>query len=172
MEKGYVHVLTGDGKGKTTSAIGISMRAVGSGLKVFFSQFVKKGEYSEIKAFKRFPDQIKLEQFGLGRFTDLNPAPDDINAAKTGLERVKEVINKNEYDVVILDEANVAVKLGLISVQALVSLIINKPHKLEMVITGRYASPRIIEIADIVTEMKAIKHYFKKGVAARVGIEK
>ena len=172
MEKGYVHVLTGDGKGKTTSAIGISMRAVGSGLKVFFSQFVKKGEYSEIKAFKRFPDQIKFEQFGLGRFTDRNPAPDDINAAKTGLERVKEVINKNEYDVVILDEANVAVKLGLISVQALVSVIINKPHKLEMVITGRYASPRIIEIADIVTEMKAKKHYFKKGIAARVGIEK
>jgi len=172
MEKGYVHVLTGDGKGKTTSAIGIAVRAAGSGLKVFFSQFVKKGEYSEIKAFKRFPDQIKFEQFGLGRFTDRNPAPDDINAAKTGLERVKEVINKNEYDVVILDEANVAVKLGLISVQALVSLIINKPHKLEMVITGRYASPRIIEIADIVTEMKAKKHYFKKGVAARVGIEK
>lgn len=172
MEKGCVHVLTGDGKGKTTSAIGISVRAAGSGLKVFFSQFVKKGEYSEIKAFKRFPDQIKFEQFGLGRFTDRNPAPDDINAAKTGLERVKEVINKNEYDVVILDEANVAVKLGLISVQALVSLIINKPHKLEMVITGRYASPRIIEIADIVTEMKAKKHYFKKGVAARVGIEK
>lgn len=172
MEKGYVHVLTGDGKGKTTSAIGISVRAAGSGLNVFFSQFIKKGEYSEIKAFKRFQDQIKFEQFGLGRFTDFNPAPDDINAAKTGLERVKEVINKDEYDVMILDEANVAVKLGLISVQALVSLIINKPHKLEMVITGRYASPRIIEIADIVTEMKAIKHYFKKGVAARVGIEK
>jgi cob(I)alamin adenosyltransferase len=172
MEKGYVHVLTGNGKGKTTSAIGISVKAAGSGLKVFFSQFVKKGEYSEIKAFKRFPDQIKLEQFGLGRFTDSNPALDDINAANTGLERVKEVINKNEYDLVILDEANVAVKLGLMSVQKLVSLIINKPHKLNMVITGRYASPRIIELADIVTEMKVIKHYFKKGVAARVGIEK
>jgi len=172
MGKGYVHVLTGDGKGKTTSAIGITIRAVGSGLKVFFSQFLKKGKYSEIKAFKRFPDQIKFEQFGLGRFTDDNPTTDDINAAKTGLERVKEVINKDEYDVVILDEANVAVKLGLIRVQELVSLIINKPYKLEMVITGRYASPRIIEIADTVTEMKAKKHYFKKGVAARVGIEK
>ncbi|NNK85842.1 MAG: cob(I)yrinic acid a,c-diamide adenosyltransferase, partial [Desulfobacterales bacterium] len=78
MEKGYVHVLTGDGKGKTTSAIGISIRAAGSGLKVFFSQFLKKGEFSEIKAFKRFPDQIKLEQFGLGRFTELNPTADDI----------------------------------------------------------------------------------------------
>ncbi len=133
---------------------------------------MKKGKYSEIKAFQRFPDQIKLEQFGLGRFTDLNPTIDDINAAKTGLERVKEVINKDEYDVMILDEANVAVKLGLIRVQELVSLIINKPHKLEMVITGRYVFFCVIEIADIVTEMKAIKHYFKKGIAARVGIEK
>ena len=172
MGKGYVHVLTGDGKGKTTSAIGISIRAAGSGLKVFFSQFLKKGKYSEIKAFKRFPDQIKFEQFGLGRFTDDNPTANDINAAKKGLERVKGVINENEYDVVILDEANVAVKLGLIPVQKLVSLIINKPHELEIVITGRHASPRVIEVADIVTEMKAKKHYFKRGIAARVGIEK
>jgi len=172
MEKGYVHVLTGDGKGKTTSAIGMTIRAAGSGLKVFFCQFVKKGKYSEIIAFKRFPDQIKLEQFGLGRFTDHNPTIDDIQAAKKGLERVKEIIRENEYDLVILDEANVAVKLGLITVQELVSLIINKPDKMDMVITGRYASPRVIEVADNVTEMKAKKHYFKKGVKARIGIEK
>ncbi len=172
MARAFVHVLTGDGKGKTTAALGLSLRAAGSGLKIFFGQFVKKGQFSEIRALKRFADRITVEQFGLGNFTNGTPSPEDIQAAQRGLERIEAVLAGGEYDMVVLDEANVAVKLGLISVQALLGVLVNKPDAVELVITGRYASPRIIEAADIVTEMKAVKHYYQKGVAARVGIEK
>ncbi|MFZ0612966.1 MAG: cob(I)yrinic acid a,c-diamide adenosyltransferase [Desulfobacterales bacterium] len=172
MNKGYVHVFTGNGRGKTTAAIGLSIRAAGAGMKIFFGQFVKKGEYSEIKALKRFDDLITVEQFGLGRFTHERPKLEDIQAARDGIERVTAVIASGRYDLVILDEANVAVKLGLFPVQELLGLIINKPPELELVITGRYASPRIIEMADMVTECQARKHYYDLGTKARVGIEK
>jgi cob(I)alamin adenosyltransferase len=169
---GYVQVYTGDGKGKTTAAIGLTFRAAGAGLKVYIAQFLKMGDYSEIKAFRRFSDLITIEQFGLGRFTNGKPEQEDIDAAQKGLERVKVVMQSNTYDIMILEEANVAVKFGLISVQDLIHLIECKPSNMELVITGRGASPKIIERADLVTEMKAIKHYFKKGVTARIGIEK
>lgn len=171
MEKGYVHVLTGNGKGKTTAAIGLAVRAAGAGFKVFFGQFVKRGEYSEIIALKRFSDLITVEQFGLGRFTGKKPSNEDIQAARNGLERVKQVIASGAYDMVILDEANVAVKLGLLPLQALVDLIRGKPEQIELVITGRYASPRVIELADMVTELKIKKHYYNTGTKARIGIE-
>ena len=171
-KKGYTQVYTGNGKGKTTAAIGLSIRAAGAGLKVFIAQFIKRGDYSEIKALKRFSDLITVEQFGLGRFTNGKPAPEDIKAAKKGLERVKLVLVSDEYDIIIMEEANVAVKFGLFGVQDLLKIIINKPYDKELVITGRGASPRIIENADLVTEMKPIKHYYKIGVRARVGIEK
>ena len=170
--KGYTQVYTGNGKGKTTAAIGLAIRAAGAGLKVFIAQFIKMGDYSEIKALKRFSDLITVEQFGLGRFANRIPAPEDIKAAQRGLEKVKSVMANDEYDIVIMEEANVAVKLGLIAVQDLLKIIINKPQDKELVITGRSASPRIIETADLVTEMKPVKHYFQKGVPARVGIEK
>ncbi len=170
--KGYTQVYTGNGKGKTTAAIGLSIRAAGAGLKVYIAQFIKMGDYSEIKALRRYSDLITVEQFGLGRFTNRKPAPEDIRAAQKGLERVKSVLVSDDYDIVIMEEANVAVKLGLIAVQDLLKLIINKPHDKELVITGRGASPRIIENADLVTEMRPIKHYYQKGVPARVGIEK
>jgi len=172
MNKGYVHVLTGNGKGKTTAAIGLSIRAAGAGMKIFFGQFIKKGEYSEIKALKRFDDLITVEQFGLGRFAHKKPKLEDIKAARRGIERVKEVIASGRYDMVVLDEANVAVKYGLFPVQELLRLIISKPLELELVITGRYASTRIIEMADMVTELQAKKHYYDLGTPARVGIEK
>jgi cob(I)alamin adenosyltransferase len=167
-----VQVYTGDGKGKTTAAIGLTFRAAGAGLKVYIAQFLKMGDYSEIKALKRFSDLITIEQFGLGHFTNGNPEQEDIDAAQAGLERVKRVMQSNTHDIMILEEANVAVKYGLISVQDLIHLIESKPTNMELVITGRGASPKIIERADLVTEMKAIKHYYKKGVKARVGIEK
>jgi len=170
--KGYTQVYTGNGKGKTTAAIGLAIRAAGAGLKVFIAQFIKMGDYSEIKALKRFSDLITVEQYGLGRFANRIPAPEDIKAAQRGLEKVKSVMADDEYDIIIMEEANVAVKLGLFAVQDLLKIIINKPHDKELVITGRGASPRIIENADLVTEMKPIKHYFQKGVPARVGIEK
>ncbi|MEW5908448.1 MAG: cob(I)yrinic acid a,c-diamide adenosyltransferase [Thermodesulfobacteriota bacterium] len=170
--RGYVQVYTGNGKGKTTAAIGLAIRAAGAGLKVFIAQFIKMGEYSEIKALKRFSDLITLEQFGLGRFVEGHPSTEDIDAAHKGLQRVKEVMAGGEYKVIIMEEANVAVKFGLITDKDLLGIIISKPQDVELVITGRYASVRIIEIADLVTEMKSIKHYFEEGVEARIGIEK
>ena len=170
--KGYTQVYTGNGKGKTTAAIGLSIRAAGAGLKVYIAQFIKMGDYSEIKALRRYSDFITVEQFGLGRFTNRKPAPEDIQAAQKGLKKVKSVLVSDDYDIVIMEEANVAVKLGLMAVQDLLKIIINKPYDKELVITGRGASPRIIENADLVTEMRPIKHYYQKGVPARVGIEK
>ena len=170
--RGYIQVYTGNGKGKTTAAIGLAIRAAGAGLKVFIAQFIKMGDYSEIKALRRFSDLITVEQFGLGRFTDGKPLPEDIAAAQKGLKQVKSIMASEEYKVIILEEANVATKFGLIGVQELLSLIVNKPYDLELIITGRYASPLIIDTADLVTEMKPVKHYFEKGVPARVGIEK
>ena len=170
--RGYIQVYTGNGKGKTTAAIGLAIRAAGAGLKVFIAQFIKMGDYSEIKGLKRFSDLITVEQFGLGCFTDGKPLPEDIAAAQKGLKRIKSIMATEEYKVIILEEANVAAKYGLIRVQDLLGLIINKPYDVELVITGRYASARVIENADLVTEMVPIKHYFEKGVPARVGIEK
>ena len=171
-KRGYTQVYTGNGKGKTTAAIGLAIRAAGAGLKVFIAQFIKMGDYSEIKALKRFSDLITVEQFGLGRFTNSQPSQEDIAAARAGIERVKNVMISDEYNIIILEEANVAAMLGLFPVEELLKLIIDKPFDKELVITGRGAAPRVIENADLVTEMKEIKHYYQKGVRARLGIEK
>ena len=170
--KGKVHVYTGDGKGKTTAALGLSIRAAGAGLRVFIAQFIKSDEYSEIKALKRFSDLITVEQFGLGGFIGGNPSSGDIEAAQKGIARVKEIISSGKYDVVVLDEANIAVKYKLFSEQDLLDIIDAKSKNIELVITGRDAAAKIIEKADLVTQMKAVKHYFQNGVEARVGIEK
>ena len=171
-KRGYTQVYTGNGKGKTTAAIGLAIRAAGAGLKVYIAQFIKMGDYSEIKTLKRLSDCITVEQFGLGRFTKGKPTPEDIEAAQEGLKKVRSIMTSDEYNIIIMEEANVAVMLGLFAVQDLLKIIINKPDDKELVITGRGASPRIIESADLVTEMKDIKHYYKIGVRARVGIEK
>jgi cob(I)alamin adenosyltransferase len=170
--KGYIQVYTGNGKGKTTAALGLAIRAAGAGLKVFIAQFIKMGEYSEIKALKRFNDLITVEQFGTGRFIKGKPSASDIEAARKGLEKIKAVFASNQYNVVIMEEANVAAKLGLLSVEDMLEIMIDKPKDVELVITGRGADSRIIEKADLVTEMKEVKHYFQKGVKARIGIEK
>jgi len=170
--KGYIQVYTGNGKGKTTAALGLSIRAAGAGLKVFIVQFLKMGDYSEIKALERFSDLITIEQYGLGRFVRGKPSPKDIEAGRKGLERIKSIIKAGKHDIVIIEEGNVAVMCGLFSAQDLLDVIAKKPKYMEIVITGRGAAPEIIEKADLVTEMKEIKHYFQKGVKARVGIEK
>lgn len=170
--KGYVHVYTGEGKGKTTAAIGLAVRAAGAGHRVFLAQFIKGGRYSELNALERFDDLITVEQFGLGRFINGKPSEMDINAARLGLEKMKTIIASGEYKVVILDEANIALHYNLISVQELIDLVGSRAKETEIIITGRKASPEILEIADLVTEMKAIKHYYDEGVQARVGIEK
>ena len=170
--KGYVQIYTGNGKGKTTAALGLSLRAAGAGLKVFIAQFLKQGDYSEIKALERFSDLINIQQYGLGRFVKGQPTAEEIEAARKGLEDVNAAMLSEEYDVIIVEEGNVAAACGLFAVQQLLDLIAKKPDNLELVITGRGAAPEVIAQADLVTEMKAIKHYYEKGVAARVGIEK
>ncbi|UCE54688.1 MAG: cob(I)yrinic acid a,c-diamide adenosyltransferase [Desulfobacterales bacterium] len=170
--KGYVHVYTGDGKGKTTAALGLALRAIGAGLKVYIAQFIKKGDYSEINALKRFSDCVTVEQFGRGRFTRGKPTPEDIEAARKGLMRVKEILSSRQHHIVILDEINVAVSYGISSPEDLLDIIDRKPDDIELIITGRNAAPEIVEKADLVSEVKAIKHYFQSGVKARIGIEK
>lgn len=170
--QGYIHVYTGNGKGKTTAALGLAVRAAGAGLKVYIAQFVKHGEYSEIKGLKRLSDRITVEQFGSGRFIKGRPSAQDVAVAQQGLEKVKSILAAGEHQVVILDEANVAVSLDLFSEEALLEVIKSKPDETEIIITGRGATTKIIESADLATEMKEVKHYFKNGVQARIGIEK
>ncbi|MGD8304821.1 MAG: cob(I)yrinic acid a,c-diamide adenosyltransferase [Desulfobacterales bacterium] len=170
--RGYIHVYTGNGKGKTTAAMGLAVRAAGAGLKVYIAQFAKYGEYSEVKGLKPLSDRITIEQFGCGRFIEGQPSTEDVKAANRGLEAVKSVLAGGEHAVVILDEANVAVSLGLISETALAEMLASKPEEIEIIITGRGATPKIMELADLVTDMKEIKHYFQNGVQARRGIEK
>lgn len=170
--KGYIQVYTGDGKGKTTAALGLVLRAAGAGFKVYIAQFLKKGDYSEIKALTRFSDLVTVEQFGLGRFVKAAPAPADIEAAAKGLDKINTVMAANLHQMVVLDEANVAVSCGLFAAETLLKLIAQKPETMELIITGRGAVPEIIEKADLVSEVKNIKHYFNNGVPARIGIEK
>jgi cob(I)alamin adenosyltransferase len=170
--KGYIHIYTGNGKGKTTAALGLAIRAAGAGLQVFLGQFIKGRQYSEINILKKLAEQITVEQYGLPRFINGKPSAPDIENARYGLERVKSAILSGRFDMIIIDEGNVAVTYGLISKQDLLDLIAMKPETLELVITGRDALPEIIDKADLVTEMKAVKHYFNNGVDARVGIEK
>ncbi len=170
--KGYVQIYTGNGKGKTTAALGLTIRAIGAGFKVFIAQFLKQGDYSEIKAMERFKDQLTIEQYGLGKFVRGKPSDEDIKAGEKAYKRIKEILKKGEHDLVIIEEGNVAAMFNIISEEQLLELIDLKPDNVELIITGRGASPAVIEKADLVTEMKEIKHYYTKGVMARVGIEK
>ena len=169
--KGYVQVYTGDGKGKTTAALGLCLRAVGAGLKVYFGQFLKKGRYSEHKALEKYADLITVRQFGTPGFIIGEPAEKDIAAAEAGLLEVLTVISNGAYDVVVLDELNVAIHYQLVPVDRVLSLIQAKPENTELVITGRYAHDDILAAADLVTEMRLIKHYHERGISARRGIE-
>ncbi len=170
--KGYIHIYTGNGKGKTTAALGLALRAAGAGLKVFIGQFLKSGNYSEIKAILRFSELITVEQFGGKRFIRGEITETDKKLAVKGLKRIKEIVLSGNYDLVILDEINVAMKLKLLSCREVLEVIGSKPANVEMVLTGRSAPDQIIEKADLVTEMKLIKHYFSRGIKARKGIER
>lgn len=170
--KGYIQVYTGNGKGKTTAALGLCLRALGAGLRVMVIQFLKKGDYSEVKALERFTGQVTLEQYGLGRFVKGKPSEEDLDAGRKGYERAKAVLEAGQHDLVILEEASVAVTCGLFSETELLALMDLKPDHVELVITGRSAGEAVMERADLVTEMREIKHYYKNGVKARVGIEK
>jgi len=169
---GYTQIYTGDGKGKTTASLGLALRAAGAGLQVYMAQFIKSGDYSEIKALARYEDCITVEQFGQGRFIKGKPAPEDVAAAQKGLQAVRSALESGHYQMVIMEEGSVAAACGLFEVEEILAIIDQKPGNVELVITGRGADPRAIEKADLVTEMKAVKHYYEAGVMARVGIEK
>jgi cob(I)alamin adenosyltransferase len=171
MGKGYVQVYTGSGKGKTTAALGLALRAAGAGLKVFIAQFVKGARCSEHRALERFEGAIVCRQYGRG-FIRQTPGKADIAAAREGLREAAEAVRSGAYDLVILDEVNVAVYYGLIGVDEILGLIKGKPENVELVLTGRNAPERVIEEADLVTEMREVKHYYQRGVKARRGIEK
>lgn len=168
--KGYIQLYTGNGKGKTTAAIGLALRAAGAGKRVFIAQFVKGMHYAEIDALKHFP-QIELKQYGLECFIVNKPTRDDIDAAWKGLEQVLKIIAENKTDVLILDEICIALHYHLFDVEEITALLKSKPDSMEIVMTGRYAPDELYEIADLVTEMKEIKHYYNQGVEARKGIE-
>lgn len=170
MKKGYIQIYTGNGKGKTTAAFGLALRAVGAGLKVYIAQFVKGMEYSELNSISKI-ENITLEQFGRNCFIKNEPEQEDIDIAQLGFKKVCNVVNNENYDVIICDEINIALYYKLISLKDVMNLIKNKPDPVELILTGRKMPTELIELADLVTEMKEIKHYYNNGVQARKGIE-
>ena len=171
MEKGYIHIYTGPGKGKTTAALGLGLRAAGAGFKVHMIQFMKGRRYSELDALEKLQN-FTFSQHGRDEFVSKeNPAQIDIDLAQEGFKHAKDIIKSGKYDLVILDELNVAVDYNLISLEDVIKLMKDKPEKLELVLTGRYAHPEISMLADVVTEMLEIKHPYQQGINARKGID-
>lgn len=170
MTKGYLHIYTGNGKGKTTAALGLAIRAVCAGKKVFFGQFIKGMKYSEVSCMEFVPN-IKFEQFGKDCFIYDEPNEDDIERAKIGLEKINFILQEGKYDVVVLDELTIALYYKLFSTKDVIEIIQNRAPHIEVIITGRYAPDDLIEIADLVTEMKEIKHYYQTGIVSRQGID-
>ncbi len=172
MEQGLVQVYTGDGKGKTTAALGLAMRAIGKGLKVLMVQFLKGREYGELDTAKRLSHSFQIIQSGLDSFVKKGePGEEDLRLAHEGLETARKAIMGGEYDIVILDEVNVAVELGVLTVEEVLPLIDERPCGVELVLTGRYAPEEFCERADVMTEMKCVRHCFDRGVPMREGIE-
>ena len=172
LSHGFVQVYTGDGKGKTTAALGLAVRAAGAGLRVYLAQFMKGRDSGEVAGLKRFADRITLRRHGGKCFVEEPPDEADIAAARDGLREAALAMRSGDYQMVILDEANVAAHVGLFTVDDLMELIRARPADVELVITGRSADRRVVEAADLVTDMVAVKHYFDRGVPAREGIEK
>jgi len=170
--KGLVFVYTGDGKGKTTAAMGQALRAIGHGLKILVIQFMKGKKYGEVSAAEKYLPGITICQSGLDSFVMRNnPAPVDIELAQQGLNMAKQAVTSGEYQMVILDEINVAMDFGLIPVDDVVDMIKSKAQAVDLILTGRYAPPEIVELADTVCEVHEIKHHYAKGIKERAGIE-
>ena len=175
LKKGYVQVYTGDGKGKTTAALGLAFRAIGHGMKVFVIQFMKGSIfYGELKTAEMLSDYITIVQMGREEFVNReNPDPEDIRLAQEGIKLAQKIMEENRHDILILDELNVALDFGLVSLEQVLNLINNKPEDMELILTGRYAHPEVVKRADLVTEMIEVRHYYaEKGVDARDGIER
>ncbi|MEM2838653.1 MAG: cob(I)yrinic acid a,c-diamide adenosyltransferase [Thermoplasmata archaeon] len=168
---GKIHVYTGDGKGKTTAAFGLAMRARGKGLRALVIQFLKgKGDFGEVVSARNIG--IRVEQFGTGRLLSEGKISDeDRKEAEVALARAKKALSTGEADLVVLDEINVAVSLNLVDIDAVIEMMRSRPRNIELVLTGRNAHPELLAIADYVTEMSLVKHPFERGEKARPGIE-
>ncbi|MDQ7793465.1 MAG: cob(I)yrinic acid a,c-diamide adenosyltransferase [bacterium] len=172
--RGLVLVYTGDGKGKTTAAFGLALRAVGHGSRVFVIQFMKGDpDYGELQAVRRFlADRVEVVQSGLPSFVDRRaPSAEDLRLAREGLDLARRVLSQGDHDLVILDEINVAVDYGLISLEEVLRLLAQRPPGIDVVLTGRDAPATLLDAADLVSEVVDVKHHFRRGVAARKGVE-
>ncbi|HHY34225.1 MAG TPA: cob(I)yrinic acid a,c-diamide adenosyltransferase [Firmicutes bacterium] len=174
LRRGLIMVYTGDGKGKTTAALGLALRQVGWGRRVLVIQFMKgRGNvYGERIAAEKYLPLLEIEQHGRDEFVNLSdPAPVDIELARKALGRAKEALESGRYGMIVLDEVNVAVYAGLLSVQEVLALIDSKPDDVDLVLTGRYARQEVMDRADMVSEVREVKHHYRKGVPAQEGIE-
>lgn len=173
LSKGFIQIYTGNGKGKTTAALGQALRAAGAGLKTYIAQFMKEYPYSELRSLKLLSEFITIEQFCGDEFVYKRQLPDEaeIKKAVEGMNKAKSKMMSNDYDIVILDEALVSVYFKLLTVEQLIDFINSKPSNVELILTGRYCPEVLIDMADLVTEMKEIKHYYTKGITSRKGIE-
>ncbi len=172
--QGYIQIYTGNGKGKTTAALGLALRAAGYGFRSYIGQFLKGQSYGELSSLIKLQPLITIEQFGRKGFIHVtkNPDAEDIKRAKHGLKKCLEAMLSGQFKIIILDEINVAVYFNLLTEKEVLEFMAKKPKEVELVLTGRYAPPAFMEKADLVTEMKEIKHYYQQGVKARLGIEK
>ncbi|MCG0278906.1 MAG: cob(I)yrinic acid a,c-diamide adenosyltransferase [Thermanaeromonas sp.] len=172
LKQGLVQVYTGDGKGKTTAALGLALRAAGHGLKVVIVQFMKMPRYGEHKALQSLAPQVMVKAFGRPGFIHRGGAqPEDYELARKALTFAREIMLKGEVDVLILDEINNALYFGLLNEEEVLNFLKERPPQVEVVLTGRNAPSSIIAVADLVTELRCIKHPYEKGIAARQGIE-
>jgi cob(I)alamin adenosyltransferase len=174
LQKGYVQVYTGNGKGKTTAALGLAFRAMGRGLKTYIGQFMKGQKYSELQSAQMCKPYITIEQYGKDTLMHVQnpPLEEDVKMAREGLEKAKKAMNSGAYDLIVFDEINTAHFFHLITIEEMLEIINSKPDRVEVIFTGRYAPQEIVDAADLVTEMLEIKHYYTKDVPARAGIER
>jgi len=172
FSKGYVQVYTGDGKGKTTAALGLALRASGHGLRTYVGQFMKGQHYGELEAVRN-NRYITLEQYGdVHHVREGGATADDVARAHGGLELAREAMLSGRYDIVVLDEVNVSIWFGLLDTEDVLAFLDERPDEVEVVLTGRRAPQALIEHADLVTEMRTVRHYYEQGVMARPGIER
>ena len=172
LSEGYVQVYTGDGKGKTTAALGLALRASGHGLRTYIGQFIKGQRYGELEAL-RDSEYITIEQYGeVHHIYKDSVTDDDIRLARRGLETAKEALLSRRYHIVVLDEVNVAIWFGVLQIEEVLAFLDERPLDVEVVLTGRRAPEELISRADLVTEMRMVKHYYEQDVPARKGIER
>lgn len=173
FEKGFIQVYTGNGKGKTTAAIGQAVRAAGYGLKTHIIQFMKEYPYNELKSLTHLKEWITIEQFCGDDFVYKRELPPEgeVEKARMALRSAEEKMQSGKYDLIILDEVIVSIFFKLLTTEEVLPLLENKPDKVELILTGRYCPEEIIEKADLVTEMREIKHYYSQGILSRKGIE-